>query len=362
MANASYILKPITPQSRHISIDILRGIAVLGMVIMTIQSFAMPMAAYINPTVYENLSRNDLYVWIASHIFADGKFQAIFAMLFGASLIMISQKARKENLRSTDIQMKRFIFLGIIGLIHAYLLWYNDILFTFSICGMLMFIFRRKRSGTQVRAGIFFLVIGSAISLVIGYTVPIWEPGEYEANKQEVWMPSKTSIAKEVESYTGPWERHILYRAPQAFKVQTTRFIYNDFWKYSGMMLIGMALYRRKVFKAKQSSRFYYRMITYGIGIGLPLISIGVMLNFTHKWDFQKSYFYYSQFNYWGSILMAIGYIGIVMLICKPGVRGFVAKRLAELGRMSLSNYIFTSIICSFIFYGQGLALFGDVD
>ncbi len=362
MSNAAYILSPTAPQSRYASIDILRGIALLGMLVMTIQSFAMPMAAYINPNVYENLSGNDLYVWIASHVFANGKFQAIFAMLFGASIVMISQKAMREHLRSTDLQNKRFIYLGIIGLFHAYFLWYGDILFTFAICGLLMFIFRRKKSVTQIRAGIIFLIIGSAISIIIGYSIPLWEQGEYEVNKEEVWTPSSAEISKEIDYSTGAWERHIIYRAQQAFSVQTSKFVYQDLWKYSGMMLIGMALYRRKVFKAKQSSKTYMKMIGYGIGIGLPLVTVGTMLNFNYDWDFRMSYFFIALLNYWGSILMAIGYIGIIMLICKSGTRGFIPKRLSEVGRMSLSNYIFMSIICSFIFYGQGFALFGDVD
>lgn len=362
MANASYILTPTEPKARHASIDILRGVAVLGMVFMTIQSFAMPMAAYLNPTVYESLSGNDLYVWIFSHVFVDKKFEAIFVMLFGASMVMISQKARREHLRSSDLQNRRFVYLGIIGILHAYLLWYGDVLLALAITGLLMFVFRRKKSSTQIRAGIIFLIIGSAISLIIGYTVPVWEPGEYETNRTEIWQPTSTDVAEEIDFYTGPYERQILYRAPQAFNRQTSQFVFQSFWKYAGMMLIGMALYRRKAFKAKQSSRFYLKMIGYGIGLGLPLVAVGTMLHFNYEWDFRMSYFFFSQLNYWGSILMAIGYIGVIMLFCKPSTRSFLARRLSDVGRMALSNYLLISLVCSFIFYGQGLALFGDVD
>jgi len=86
------------------------------------------------------------------------------------------------------------------------------------------------------------------------------------------------------------------------------------------------------------------------------------MLDFHYEWDFRISYFFTSQLNYWGSILMAIGYIGIVMLFCKSSTRSFLARRLSDIGQMALSNYIMISLVCSFIFYGQGLALFGDVD
>ena len=164
---------------------------------MNIQSFAMTSSAYINPTSFENLSGNDLYVWLFSHVFADKKFMTIFSVLFGASIIMISQKARKEHVRSADLQYKRFIFLGILGILHAYLIWAGDILLVYAICGLLMFIFRSKKSATQIRSGVTFLIIGSVISLLIGYSVPFWGPAEYEATVSEMWNPPAKAQAKE---------------------------------------------------------------------------------------------------------------------------------------------------------------------
>jgi uncharacterized protein len=100
----------------------------------------------------------------------------------------------------------------------------------------------------------------------------------------------------------------------------------------------------------------------YGLGMGLPLVIGGVILDFNYDWDFRLSFFFFSQLNYWGSILMALGYIGIVMIITKTSTRGFIAKRLSGVGRMALSTYLIQSIICGFLFYGHGLALFGDLD
>lgn len=362
MTKTTYILNPVEPNARIVSMDILRGIAVLGILVMNIQSFAMPSVAYNNPTAYENLSGNDLWVWLVSHVFADQKFMAIFSMLFGASIVMLSQKARKEHMRSTDLQNRRFVFLAIFGLIHAYLIWYGDILFVYAICAFFMFMFRNKKSGVQMKAGIILLIIGSAISLIIGYTTPLWEPGEYEAAQIETWTPEPSTISEEIEYARGTWERQILYRAPQAFKMQTTVFIFETFWKVAGLMLIGMALYKRRVFKGKQSTKYYSKMIGYGLGLGLPLVVVGTMLDFNYEWDFRMSFFFFSQFNYWGSVLVALGYISVVMLVTKASTRSFIARRLANVGRMALSTYLMQSIICSFLFYGHGLALFGDLD
>lgn len=362
MATSSYILSPVESKGRIASLDILRGVAVLGILIMNIQSFAMPSSAYLNPTSFERLGGNDLIVWLGSHVFADQKFMTIFSMLFGASLIMLSQKAQKEQLRSTDLQHKRFFYLGIIGLVHAYLIWAGDILFSYAVCGFLVFNFRNRRSTLQIRAGIIFLLIGSAISLTIGYTVPLWEAGEYEATKADIWLPTSETIARQIEYYTSSWERQMLVRVPEAFGMQTNIFVFESFWRVSGCMLIGMALYKRRVFKLKQSSKYYMKMVAYGFGLGLPLVAVGTLLDFNYDWDFRLSFFYFSQFNYWGSVLMALGYIGLIMLLCKRSTSSFLAKKMADVGRMALSNYLIQSIICSFIFYGHGLALFGDLD
>ncbi len=105
MAGSTALLEPTTLSKRIFSIDVLRGLAVLGILVMNIQSFALPAAAYINPTAYDpgSLMSFNLWVWLVSHIFADGKFMAIFSMLFGAGIIMLSSKAKKEQLRSSDL-------------------------------------------------------------------------------------------------------------------------------------------------------------------------------------------------------------------------------------------------------------------
>lgn len=362
MTKTTYVLNPIDPSARIVSMDILRGIAVLGILVMNIQSFAMPSVAYSNPTAYENLTGNDLWVWLMSHVFADQKFMAIFSMMFGASIVMLSQKAQKEHMRSTGLQNRRFVFLAIFGLMHAYFLWYGDVLFIYAVCAFFMFMFRSKKSVALVKTGVILLIIGSLISIVIGYTTPVWEPGEYEATKTEIWSPESSALSEEIDFYRGTWERQLLYRAPQAFQLQTTVFLFETFWKTAGLMLIGMALYKRRVFKAKQSVKYYAKMIGYGLGIGLPLVIGGTILDFNYDWDFRLSFFFFSQLNYWGSILVAIGYIGIVMIVTKTSTRSFIAQRLAAVGRMALSTYLMQSIICGFLFYGHGLALFGDLD
>ena len=331
---------------------------------MNIQSFALPSSAYINPTSFEaeKLVSYNLWVWLVSHIFADGKFMAIFSMLFGAGIIMLSNKAKKEHMRSSDLQSRRLVWLLVIGLVHAYLLWYGDILVAYAICGFFMFMFRGKKSVKLMRLGILFLVIGSLISLILGYSVPLWEPGEFEQLKGEIWLPDRASLMEEIDIYRSNWERQMLLRAPKAFELQTVVFLSDTFWRVSGLMLLGMAFYKKRVFQAKQGKKYYVKMMAYGLGLGLPLVAVGLLAHFNYDWEFRKSFYFFSQFNYWGSILLAIGYIGFVTMIVKVGQETWFSKRLAEVGRMALTNYIGQTVICTTLFYGHGFGFFADLD
>ncbi|WP_323755422.1 DUF418 domain-containing protein [Roseivirga sp.] len=362
MAGTSYILQPIGTKNRVITLDILRGCAVLGILLMSIQSFSMPYSAYLHPLSFENLEGLNLYAWLISHVFANGKFSAMLAMLFGAGIIMISQKARKEHMRSSKLQYRRLFVLLLIGILHAYLLWFGDLLMAFSICGLFMFAFRSKSKAYLFKSGIIFLVVGSGLKLMLAYSIPFWEPGQFQLLESELWNPSAQEITNQISYYRGTWEQQMLNRVPDAFFMQTKIFFSEVFWKVSGLMLLGMAFYKKGVLIGKQSKKYLSKMFIYGIGLGLPLVVSGVLLDFHYRWSFELSYFYFSQFNYWGGVLMAIGYCGFIVLLCKISTRSFIAKSLSYVGRMSLSNYLMQSIICSFIFYGHGLSLYGDLD
>lgn len=365
MAGSRTLLHPVEPNKRVLSIDVLKGFAILGILTVTIQSYSLTFAEQYNPTAHEGgaLEGYNLWLWFLSHVFAEKKFLAVFAMLFGASIMMLSNKAKKEHLRSGDLQSRRFSWLLIIGLLHAYLLWYGDVLLFFAICGFFMFIFRSKKSRVLFRLGIIFLLVGSLASFILGYSIPFWEPGQLEELEQRVWSPSHELVSQEMEYYRSNWERQMLIRGPQAFRSQTTTFLTDTFWRISGLILLGMAFFKKRVFSLKQTRKYYRKMIAYGLGLGLPLVLVGVLLNFHYDWDFEFGFFYLSQFNYWGSVLMAIGYIGIVMLLVRmSSPKNQFVFRLSQVGQMSLTHYIMQSIICGFIFYGHGLGYFADLD
>jgi uncharacterized protein len=129
-----------------------------------------------------------------------------------------------------------------------------------------------------------------------------------------------------------------------------------------GRMLIGMGLMKLGVFSAMRSRRFYLWMVAIGYGIGLPLIAFDGWELIRHR--FSTSYEMHGGvlYNYFGGLVVALGHVGMLMLIVQSGVLASLTRRLAAVGRMALSNYLTHSIVCTTLFYGYGFGLFGDIN
>jgi uncharacterized protein len=126
-------------------------------------------------------------------------------------------------------------------------------------------------------------------------------------------------------------------------------------------MLIGMALMKWQVFSAARMPRTYVILALIGFVLGLPIVIAGVVFNTTTGWQVEYSFFAGAQFNYWGSLLVALGWLGLVMLLCRQQWLPALRSRLAAVGRMALSAYLLQSILGTLVFYGHGLGLFGQV-
>ena len=352
---------PVSQSDRILSIDLLRGIAVLGILIMNIQHFSMPQAAYINPTAFGDLNGLNKWVWIISHILASEKFMSIFSMLFGAGVLLFSERAELKGKNSAQLHYRRMGWLLIFGLLHAYLLWSGDVLVSYSLCGMLVFLFRKKRPFTLIGIAFAFFLVPILMNLYFVWSIPYW-PEETMIFTMDSWMPGLDSIQHHLDVYRSGWWEQMELRVPGSIFMQTGYFFMESFWQVTALMLLGMALYKWKILTCGRSSSFYLRMILIGLISGYLLSALGVYLNFKQQWSMEFSMFLGSEFNYVGSVGVALGYCALVMLFSRSiyGIR--IKPMLAAVGRMAFTNYILMTLVCTFIFSGHGLGLYGSVE
>jgi uncharacterized protein len=352
---------PVGAGERISSIDVLRGFAVLGILIMNVQSFSMIEAAYVNPTAYGDLTGLNRLVWSLSHVLADSKFISIFSMLFGAGIVLMAGRLEARGVEPGAVNTRRNLWLMVLGLLHAYLLWYGDILFKYAVCGLIVFSGRKASARRLLIVGLVIFGVASLLSLLSGLTMSYW-PEENRVESMRNWAPSAPEVDEEVAAYRGSWIQQMAFRIPAAFFLQTFLLIFRTGWQVCGLMLIGMAYFKLGILSAVRSRRLYLLMMAAGFGAGFPLVIVGMQKQFAAHWSFAYSMFMGSQYNYWGSLLVASGYVGMVMLVCKSGVLGGLRRRLAAVGRMALSNYLLETVICTAIFYGHGLGLYGRVE
>ena len=351
---------PIAETKRIDTIDVLRGVALLGILLMNVQSFAMPQAAYFNPIAYGDLEGVNLYVWVAGRMLADQKFLTIFSMLFGAGIVLMAERAEARG-DARRVHYRRMGWLLVIGLLHAHLLWPGDILFLYAVCGMLVYPLRRQPPVRLLALGAGLLAVGSAYSVASGVSFPHWPEDERAAFTADMWQPSAAAIDAELGAWRGGWLDQQPVRSAGAFEFETSILVAWGIWRAGGLMLIGMALFRYGVFSARRSSRFYAALIAVAVAVGLPLQAYGIALDFAYGWPVW-SFFVGAQFIYWPSIAVSLGYVGLVMLACRRAALRYVTRPLAAVGRTALTNYLLQTILCTTIFYGHGLGWFGSVD
>ncbi len=351
---------PVSQTERIESIDVLRGVALLGILIMNIQAFAMPQAAYFNPTAFGDLTGANRYVWIAGRMLADQKFMTIFSMLFGAGIVLMTGRAEARG-DARRVHYRRMRWLMVIGLLHGHLLWWGDILFHYAVCGMLVYPLRRLSPTRLIAIGVALLVAFAAFWGVLGLSFPYW-PEEARAKfVADAWQPPQEKVEAEIATYRGGWLEQMPDRSVTALASETLALIVAVVWRAGGLMLIGMALFKKDVFNAQRSTRFYVSLIAVAAAVGFPLQAYGISLDFASGWSV-RSLFTGIQLVYWTSIAVSLGYVGAIMLACRTPALRRVTRPFAAVGQTALTNYLLQTVICTTIFYGHGLGWFGAVE
>lgn len=345
---------------RNLALDVLRGFALLGILVMNVQSFAMIDTAYLNPTSYGDFTGLNRITWLLSHVFADTKFMSLFSLMFGASVLLFTDRVEARGRGPAGLYYRRILWLIVFGLLHAYLLWHGDILYTYGVCALFLYVFRKAPPWVVLVLGFLVLSVSSLLYGFFQWSLPFWdEVGR--AGAVQAWNPSPETIAEIETAFRGGWREQMGHRAIGAFFMQTFLFLIMLGWRAGGLMLMGMALYRWKVLTGERSDRFYTGCILAGLFIGVPVVAYGAYRNIAANWSMDYSFFAGMQYNYWGSLLVSLGYVGLIMLACRRAWVPRLMDLLAGVGRTALSNYILQTVICTLIFYGTGLGLFGKV-
>lgn len=375
---------PVSASERFNSIDTLRGIAVLGILVMNIYGFAMPMAAYSNPLAYGGTEWFNIGTWYFTHLFFDQKFMTIFSILFGAGLVMMSTRADARGVKYAGIWYRRNFWLLLIGALHGYLIWFGDILFSYALMGMLIFPLRKRKPRRLIIVACLMLPVAPLFSYAGGVYVDklqvsvaaieqVQDSGaalsEEQATTLEEWEamsvfmgPPEEQVRRDIEAYgSNSYADIVVHRAPMVIGMQTQGIVAFLLWRVGGLMLIGMALMKLSVLSAERSIAFYRKMMLAGYGIGLPIMLYSIYFVTAHQWDHIFMFRIGMLPNYIGSIFVALGHIAVVMLVVKTGVLTKLMRRFAAVGRMAFTNYLLHSIILTTVFYGYGFGLYGQV-
>ncbi|MEM9065736.1 MAG: DUF418 domain-containing protein [Planctomycetota bacterium] len=363
-------------KQRMLSLDVLRGVAILGILPMNILVFCAPFAAYGNPSIYFEGTALNYWIHGVIHVIFDLKMMALFSMLFGAGIAIYDAKSRKDGVDQTAkirwLWIRRACWLAFFGILHMVFIWEGDILFGYAMTS-LVFAWWVRRLPTPWLVAVMGAVLLIHIVLAAGFGwimhfIPV--PGE-DATPEQIAQyeesiafidPSPAQVAMLEEVYRGGYWGLLQHRLPLIAIIQLGMFPVYMLWRTGGLMLLGILLMRKGVLTGDRSPKFYGLMAAAGYLVGLPLVLGGLYLNASNQWDPMYFSFPGQMPNTIGSIAVMLGHAGLLLWIVRSGVLSTVTGVLAKVGRMAFTNYISQSVICALIFYGYGAGLYGEID
>ena len=343
-----------TTIKRHGELDLLRGVAVLGIFQINIVYFGIPHELYHFPLINSSSDLLNIAAWFFTFLFVDGSMYGLFSLLFGASaLLLLQQKSGQfDAVEVIDHYHRRMIWLIIFGLIHAYLLLSSmEILFTYGVLGLFLFVFREQSASTLIVLGLFLLLFGAVDFVVI-------EDAEAAVSSQlrEVLYSAALS---QYQVFQSDYFEIFLYNFNEAFRWQSLYFLEDQVFDAGGMMLIGMALYKMGVLTGERSLRFYWTLSLAGYVIALLLRWPVVDIHFQAGFDPAVYNDLPSGAMMIGRIFLVFGHLGLLILLYKLNCCRVLIYALQQAGRMALTHYILQTLFVITLFYGFGLGMYG---
>ena len=365
-------------------LDTMRGIAVLGILLMNITGFGLPYA-YDNPTVWGGNSAADLAVWRVMALFFEGTMRGLFTLLFGASALLFLQRhgARAGDLRPADLYFRRTLWLIVFGLVNGYvLLWSGDVLFYYGIAGLVLFMFRNLSPRRLLICAALFMALQTLISVsewrdfhqtqaqaqAADQRLAAGEPlvdGDQEAIDayaalQGEFRPVRENLEAYVDKVRGSYGSAFAVLRGDTWFMQSVFFFRHGIVECFGMMLLGMALLKSGVLSGARPTRFYLGLIVVGYTLGL-CVNVSEMRALEGD-GFSPEAMIDALLTYdLGRIPMTLGHLGLIAIICRTSWLANAARVFAAVGQLALTNYLTQSLLCLLIFTGAGLSWYGQL-
>ena len=381
---------PIGQQERILIIDSLRGIAILGILLMNIPGFGLPTpAAYGDLSVLNEMGTINYKVWYFIELSVAGTQRALFSILFGAGIILfISRQEKKaQGLMPAEYFFRRQLWLLVFGLINAFvLLWFWDILFQYAICGMILFAFRRLSPKSLIIASIICLLLQTARDNVLFYREKkVIATGEMMATKDTTQIKltddqkasleamttlkeknsaegKKKEMEKSLRKVRGDYESFYKYQSERSFYGEVY-YTYDGLWDILIFMFLGMAFYKNGVLMGNAPAKLYWLLFLGGMAGGIFLtwfkLQPFINLNFNNYEIIKQVKFEIYEV---ARVLRSIGIFGLIMLLFKSGWFKWFFALMRPVGQIAFTNYLMQSLLVGLFFYGIGFGMFGKLE
>ena len=375
-------IKPVTETQRIESLDVLRGFALLGILLLNIIGFGLLSPSYSNPGFdLVGASSWNIATYAGIELLAEGAMRGLFSILFGAGIVLF---ASGESGKGAWLHYKRTFWLMVFGLINAYLLlWNGDILVTYALAGAVLFLFRNlSPRSLAISAGLFFVLISLVYA---GFSFGLSEArvaaeqvaaSDSQASLPEElrrgaeawhdfesdWDPDQVAMSDELAARRGSYGSAFKWNVVKNEEVYTLLVPLFLFWDALAMMLLGMSLYKYGVLRGDRSSAFYIKLMTFGFLVGVSFNSYEIHRAIASNYDILETFAQLQWSYHFGRLGLSLGYIGLLLCCINSELMSGLKARLAAVGRMALTNYLLQSLICALIFTGAGFAMVGELE
>ena len=331
---------------RNVTLDVIRGVAVLGILLLNITAFGLPKAAYLNPNWYGAITRSDAWTWALLDFFAQAKFLTLFALLFGAGIQMLLSRGARW------IQSRLFLLM-LLGLLHGLLFWEGDILLAYGLVGLLCWRIIRDapEEYSLFSTGVLLYLLGVAVLLILGI-ISDSEPANF-------WRPDLAHQQYELFWRTQGGLDAIVNRA-DLMQSSWIALAIQYGWQLAGMMMVGAALMRNGWLKGQFSLSHYRRVGGIFVLLGLFINTPAIIAQWQLDWSWRWCALLLQVPRELSAPFQAIGYAALILGFWPQLSRFQVVNWIGCVGRMALTNYLLQTVICSVLFYH--FALFMKLD